>query len=451
MKNSVLLSLVNIVASNTLAIFLAVVIATATIIPTKHTQGFVFSSSVANAQQDESKPKRKTRRTPALRNKVYEKLGKVQEAVDAKNYRSAIVLLDEMRRSKKPTLNSYELANVWNMYAFVYYTQENFPKALSSYRQVIAQPDLPEAFENNTRFTIAQLYFVTEDYKRGVDELLAWFRTAQNPDANAHVLLAQGYYQLKDYRKSLQNVNKAVSMYREKGKLPKENWLTLQQFLYYDQGNIDKSIEVLDELIRHYQKKNYWLQLSAMYAEKKNEIKQLAAMDTVFVQGLLEKEKELLNMAYMYLGNDVPYKGAEIINDGIKAKKITASSKTLELLGNSYRQAQEVKKAIPKLEAAAAKSDKGEIYARLGNVYLDNDEFDKAITAVKKGLKKGGVKRSDTANLVLGMAYFNKKKYTSARTAFNKAKKDKRSKPYAVQWLKYMDSELKRQKSLEQI
>ena len=35
------------------------------------------------------------------------------------------------------------------------------------------------------------------------------------------------------------------------------------------------------------------------------------------------------------------------------------------------------------------------------------------------GLKKGDVKRPDTANLVLGMAYFNLKKYDSALKAFN--------------------------------
>ena len=52
------------------------------------------------------------------------------------------------------------------------------------------------------------------------------------------------------------------------------------------------------------------------------------------------------------------------------------------------------------MEKAAAKSDEGELYVRLGNVYLDGDQFSKAADAVQKGLDKGGVKRPDQARLV---------------------------------------------------
>ena len=102
------------------------------------------------------------------------------------------------------------------------------------------------------------------------------------------------------------------------------------------------------------------------------------------------------------------------------------------------------------METAAAKSDTGELYARLGNIYLDGDQNKKAITAINKGLSRGGVKRPDTARLVLGMAYFNTKNYSKAREAFKAAGRDERSEKYAAQWIKYMDSELERQKSLSE-
>jgi tetratricopeptide (TPR) repeat protein len=187
-----------------------------------------------------------------------------------------------------------------------------------------------------------------------------------------------------------------------------------------------------------------------MHSELKSESKQLAAMETAYVQGMLTNEKELVNMAYLFLANEVPYKAAKVLDKGIKQKLIEPTSKNLELLGNSWRSAQEVKKAIPEMAKAAAKSDKGDLWARLCNIYLDNDEFQNAIDSCNKGLKKGGVKREDTANLVMGMAYFNLKQYDSARKAFTQAAKDKRSKGYADQWIKFMDKELERQKSLEQ-
>ncbi len=37
------------------------------------------------------------------------------------------------------------------------------------------------------------------------------------------------------------------------------------------------------------------------------------------------------------------------------------------------------------MEEAAERSDSGELYARLGNIYLDGDQNQKAISAINKG------------------------------------------------------------------
>ena len=304
--------------------------------------------------------------------------------------------------------------------------------------------------EINTRYTIAQLYFVQEKWREGIDALLKWFDMTETPNANAYVLLSQGYYQLKDYDKSLANVEKAISMYEEKGKVPKEQWYNLARFLYFEKNDVEATVDVLETLLKYYPKKQYWVQISHLYGEQKKETDQLAAMETAYVQDFLDKGTEQVTMAYLYLNADVPYKAAKVMDKGLKNESIEGKSKNWEIAGNSWRQAQEIDKAIPAMEEAAAKSDKGELYARLGNIYLDGDEFNKAITAINKGLQKGGVNRPDTARLVLGMAYFNTKQYEKARKAFEAAGKDERSEEYAKQWMKYMESELERQRQLEE-
>ena len=210
--------------------------------------------SVAFAQEDADAPKpkeRETRRTPALRNKVYEKLAEAQAAAEAKNFNEAAKVLDDMIASGgKNSLNSYELANVYNLYAFVHYSREDYGKALQAYENVVAQPDIPLAMEMNTRFTIAQLYFVQEQWQKGINALLQWFDMTENPNANSYVLLAQGYYQTKDYDKALTNVKKAINMNLEKGQLPKEQWYNLARFLYFEKGDIPNTVATLEELLR---------------------------------------------------------------------------------------------------------------------------------------------------------------------------------------------------------
>ena len=413
-------------------------------------QGDLGFQPLSSALAQEKKPDtRETRRTPALRNNVYEKLAEAQAAAEAKDLATASKILDGMIASGgKKALNSYELANVYNLYAFIYYSREDYGKALQAYENVVKQPDIPIAMEVNTKFTIAQLYFVQEQWQKGINALLEWFKVTESPNANAYVLLAQGYYQIKDYNKALTNVEKAISMTLAKDKIPKEQWYNLARFLYFEKNDVNKTVDTLETLLKYYPKKQYWVQLSHMYGEQKKESQQLSAMETAYVQGMLDKGTEQVTMAYLYLNGDVPYKAAKVMDKGLKDGSIEGKSKNWEIVGSAWRQAQEVEKSIPAMEQAAAKSDSGELYARLGNVYLDGDQYKKAITAINKGLARGGVKRPDNARLILGMAYFNTKQYEKAREAFQAAGRDERSAKYASQWIQYMDSELERQKAL---
>lgn len=407
-----------------------------------------YASAIAQDEQA-AKPQQETRRTPALRNKVYERLAEAQAAAEAKDMATAQKVLDSMIASGgKNELNSYELANVYNLYAFIHYSREDYPAALKAYENVVKQPDIPLAMEINTKYTIAQLYFVQEQWKKGIDALNQWFALTENPSENAYILLAQGYYQLKDYNKALVNTETAINMYKEKGKVPKEQWFNLARFLYFDKNDINNAVAVLEELLTYYPKKQYWVQISHMYGEQKKDSWQLAAMETAYVQDMLDKGTEQVTMAYLYLNGEVPYKAGKVIDRGLKDGSIQDTGKNYEVMGNAWRQAQEVDKAIPAMEVAASKSDSGELYARLGNVYLDGDQYKKAITAINKGLQRGGVKRPDTARLVLGMAYFNDKQYAKAREAFKAAGRDERSEKYAAQWILYMDTELDRQQKL---
>ena len=185
-----------------------------------------------------------------------------------------------------------------------------------------------------------------------------------------------------------------------------------------------------------------------MYGELKKEKQQLITMETAYVQDMLQREGELLNMAYLFLGNDMPYKAASVVEKGIKEEKIRPTSKNYELLGNAWRQAQETKKAIPALENAASRAEKGEIYARLAGVYLDNEEFGKSIRAANNVINKGGVKRLDNLYMVKGMAEFNSDKLNASMASFRRCANDKRSEKVCNQWRGFVAKDQKRRQKL---
>lgn len=414
-------------------------------------QGFDASFVSTATAQEASKNERETRKTPALRNNIYEKLAEAQAFAEAKQYVEAEAVLNDMldATSKKSKLNRYELANVYNTYAYLRYAVEDYDGALDYYQKVIDQrPEIPLALEINTLYTVAQLYFLQENWRKGIDTLNTWMSVTDTPSTNAYVLLANGYFQLKDYDKSLSNIQIAIDREESTGRVPKEQWYNLARFIHFDRDNFREALNVLELLIMYYPKKQYWVQASHLYGEEKDEARQLALLEATYEQNLLDRSQDIVLISQLYLQAEVPYPAARAMEKGLADDIVEKESKNYELAGVAWRQAQEVTKSLPMLEAAASKSEKGELYARLGNVYLDVDKNKEAVEALKRGLDRGGVKRPDQARLALGMAYFNLGDFNAARRAFREARKDKRARSYADQWLKYITSEENRLEEL---
>lgn len=407
-----------------------------------HSFGSVF------AAEEKAKPTQyKTKKSYALSQKVFKKFSKVQEKTDADNWRGALSTLKDIEKSSG-TFSSYERANLWNYFAWVSYSLENNREAMRYYRKVLGEEQLSEALELGTLQTLAQMSMMEEDYRGAIKLLKKFMSKSAIVGADIYVLVGQCYYQMDDMKGALTNVNTAVNKYEAKGKIPKENWYALQRAIYFELGNNRKVINILEKLVKHYSKTTYWKQLAGMYGAEERELDQMHATEVVYLSGGLAKEKELLNLAYMFLGNDAPIKSANVFRKGIDAGIIEETSKNLEVYATALRLAQEVKKAIPVMSKAASKSNKGNLYATLAGIYLDNDQNKEALSAASKAFNKGGVKRPDQLNIVVGMANFNTGKLQSALSAFKKASKDQRSSKAAGQWIAYVESEIKRKKQL---
>ena len=87
----------------------------------------------------------------------------------------------------------------------------------------------------------------------------------------------------------------------------------------------------------------------------------------------------------------------------------------------------------------------------LGNLYLFEDKLDLAVSAIKKGLKKGDINNTSQVHLTLGQVYFELQKFDEAKKEFRIAARDesKSVKTTANNWIKYTENEEIRVKSLE--
>jgi len=422
---------------------------TTNIFSSRLTVVFLFITTVMLLSTDAYARKRdETKATGAIDAKTFEVLIRAQELTEADNYAEAIQTLDTIKHSDK--LNSYARSQMWNFYAYIYASQEKYREAIGAYKRILAEPDAPDGLILTAKYTMAQLYFQLEDYQAVINFMEAWLRDIPKPTATAHIILAQAYYQTKIYDPALNNLLKAIDIEKAEGKKVKENWLRMKNAIYYEKDDTKNTLKTYEELLHHYPKVTYMRQIAGLHGQLGNERKRLTTYDALYLYGALEKESEVLNLAYMYLGQEIPYKAGKIIEAGMKQSLIKGNPKNVETLANAWAQANEHKKAIPALEKAANLSDKGLLYARLAGVHFDAGDFSKAVAASKKADEKGGLKRKDNNLMLMGMASFNIKDFEDALQAFRRAKSSRKSFADARKWEKYTLSELERLRALEE-
>ena len=93
-------------------------------------------------------------------------------------------------------------------------------------------------------------------------------------------------------------------------------------------------------------------------------------------------------------------------------------------------------------------SDDGELDIRLGNAYLNLTQYDDCVTSVRAGLRKGGLRSEENAQISLGMCLYNLREYSEARTAFRAARQADGTRRMADQWLRVIDAEVERNRQI---
>jgi len=447
------------------------VMAFAAILPVE--SGISGQAYAATDKENRKFEERKTRRTPALSEKIYKVLGKAQECADLNDYICAMKVLEDGLGSKLEKLNSYERAQYYNFKGFLYYSQEKYNDALRAYENVLRQENLPAAMEDTTVYTMAQLYFIKEDYQSSIKMMLRWIEYQPAPTAQPLVLLGQAYYSLgtqegiakaearRNFKKAIPYILKAVDLYKASEKQPKENWYLLLRVMHFEMGENQKVVDILEILVNIWPKKEYWLQLAGMYGEMGSEAKsekaqrvlekkQLATYETAYRQGFLEKGSELFNMSQLYMYHEAPYWASDVLKKGIKAGIIKKNKKNYESLAQAQINAQDMRQSLNPLRLSAEMSDDGELYRKLGQVYMQLDDYKNGAKYFGLALKKGGLKRPDSVAVYKGMCHFNLGELDKARDSFKIATKDKRSRKQANKWISYLSREKDRLRQIKE-
>lgn len=392
---------------------------------------------------EEVQQERKTKRTPALRSKVYDQLARAQQMADEGKPEEALNALKGVER-KSSSMNSYELAMMHNFFGFIYYNNEDYDNAIGSFEKVVAQQPIPESFEKSTLYSLSQLHMMRGNYDETVKNLDKWesLHIGEVPAKNL-VLKAQAMYQKKDYVAASGFINSAIEQQEnsEEGYQVPENWYVLQRAVFYELKQPEKVTEVLVKMVKKFNKPEYWVQLSGMYGELGREQEQLAVIESAYQQGYVTKGADLFNLAQLYYYHQAPFKAAMLMEEAMDKGILDNDLRNLKFLAQSWSLAKENERAVPVMMAAAKLSKDGELDLQLAQIFLNMEKYDDAVKASERAIRKGDLNKPGNAHLVLGMALFNQRNFAESLMQLAKAQEHKSTEGMAKRWSKFVESE----------
>lgn len=406
---------------------------------------------------DSSQP----RRTPAMSEKVYKDLGKAAELASPEgeegkpapkpDFRGALDVLKKLEQKCEGDCNKYEMASIYNYFGWVYFSLEDVNNAIKYYVKLVEQaPEIPHGMEIQTLSALAKLFLQEERLDESLKYINKWIAASCKEDSEMFQLRSNIHYFRDDKVNALKDITKAVSMEEADGKIPPEAWWGLQKALLLDKEDYRTALPILVKMVRHYPKIATWDQLASVYGVLEQEDKQRHALDALHEMGGFTRENQYVNLAYLYLGAEYPWKAAKLLQEGLDKKVVKATSRNLQTLAQAYAAAQEVDKSIPVMEQAAASSDDGDLYSQLVVLYLNKDAFKKAVEAGKKAIDKKNLRRPGEVHLNIGIAYFEQKQYDSAIKAFKKAKEYDATARLAANWQRHAEVEADREARLKE-
>ena len=151
----------------------------------------------------------------------------------------------------------------------------------------------------------------------------------------------------------------------------------------------------------------------------------------------------MLYLSNLYSMKDVPYKAAQIMQEGLDSGLIKNEEKFWTATGDNWYAAEEYDEALAAFENAGKVADAGKIDLRRGYILIDMERWDDAADALSAAIDKGGLpeKQVGEAYLMLGMAEFNRGNYDRASTAWGRASRYDDAKNQAQQWMTHMRDE----------
>jgi len=355
-----------------------------------------------------------------VRPEIGKPLQAAQDLVKAQKYREALAKIHEADAigGKTPV----EQFTIDRMRAVAAYGASDFETAAKSFEAVIATGRLSSGDQIKYVQTLGGLYYRIKDYPKAITWLSRYLKEGGD-DPKIRALLVQTYYLNNDLARASQALRADLQADDKAGRTPSEDQLQLLANLAARQNDKAAYANAMERLVAHYPKKEYWADLLNRVQSKPGYADRLA-LDLYrlkLASGQLNSAAQYMEMSQLALQAGFPAEGKKIVELGFQNNLLGTgpeAARHKRLRDLAAKSAAEDVKTMAQGEADANKNKDGIGLVNLGYAYITTDQFEKGISLMEQGVRKGELKRPEDAKLHLALAYLQAGKKAKAIQMF---------------------------------
>jgi Tfp pilus assembly protein PilF len=279
--------------------------------------------------------------------------------------------------------------------------------AIKSFESVLASDRLPPAERLQTLQALASVAYRAKDYAKAAP-LAQRYLAEGGSDPAVRTLLIQSHYLAGAYGDAARELHAALQQDEKHGRVPAEDRLLLLASCHAKQNDAAGYQGVLEKLVVHHPKKEYWADLLRRVPQRAGFAGRLS-LDVYRLQlaaGTLASAGDYVEMAQLAMQESSPAEARRIVERGFAAG-VLGDERHKRLRDLAMKAVADEQRSLANAESeaeAAAASAQGTGLFNLGWTLFHHGQADKGLAMMELGLRKGGLKRMEDARLHLGVA-----------------------------------------------
>jgi hypothetical protein len=356
---------------------------------------------------------------PTVSKSVAKPLKAAQDALQGKKLDEALSHVHEAQSApgEKSAYDNF----VINILLFQIYQQKQDMAEAIQVLQTAAQSQYATPEQQKSWLKNAALYyFQQKDYAKSLEVADQAVKHGAN-DSDTLLLIAKAQYLSGKYKDSAATVQDVIA----KQEKPEEDTLKLLWSADLKANDDPAASKALEKLVTYYPKPEYWANLLAplVRMDIKDAHLQLNVYRLMDDVGVLKLPSDYAEMAEIALDAGYPGETQAVLQQAFSRNVFTEQrdkDRYQHLLEGAKQRAATDLAQLPTSEQTAEGAPSGTGLVQVGAAFISYGQYDKAVPAITKGIAKGGLKSTEEAYLLLGIAQLKLRNGAAAAQAFDK-------------------------------